>query len=372
MTDDLLTISIILCSPLGLPPGEQHTVPLSTDEFNSVGEKLTSLSRKPTAFFDTDTKSLCQQLGLDESLSARIVRLVARAGNLAFDQSSVAATGISIVSRMQNEYPAALKTNLRKLRPPVLFMAGCADDFPSNIIAIAPVAQQQNALPFAEALIAQHRHSPVAYAVDLDHVVTRILMAHQDIRYIRLYVTTRQPLQGLIRQKTYRTAIQNGTLVLISLTHPLSNNTQSTHKNLWIGFSAHIIRTLDDQTCAIQSFTPKQIQRLYTESTYVDYVPFDPTVEKPILIDDLRLNSFDTLILDTHAEQEQNGTDRINVAEETVPLHLQYVEESTHKKRKPPKPKEEITGKPQFGEGSSFGIKRTSKKKSDNSQQEIF
>jgi hypothetical protein len=403
MTDDLRTISIILCSPLGLPPEEQRTVPLLTDEFNFVGTCLWSrLHLKPTAFLDTDPKSLCYQLELDDLLSARIVRLLARAGNLAFDQSSVAATGISIVSRKQNEYPAALKTNLGKLCPPVLFMAGSADEFPSNIIAIAPFAQQQNALPFAEALIAQHHHSPVAYAVDLDHAVTEILMAHQNMRNMRLYVTTQKPLQGLIRQKTYRTAIQNGTLVLISLTHPLSNNTQSTHKNLWIGFSAHIIHALDDQTYALQSLTPEQIQRLYTESTHVDHVPFDltavkpkllddlrlhsfdtlilrthaeqtqngidrvsvaeetvlfdSTAGKPILLDDLRLHSFDTLILGTHTEQTKNGTDSINVAEETDLLSIQYVEESTQKKPTPQKPES--------------GIKRTRKKKPDNSQQE--
>ena len=402
MTDDLRTISIILCSPLGLPPEEQRTVPLSTDEFNFVGTCLWSrLHLKPTAFLDTDPKSLCHQLELDDLLSARIVRLLARAGNLAFDQSSVAATGISIVSRKQNEYPAALKTNLGKLCPPVMFMAGSADDFPSNIIAIAPFAQQQNALPFAEALIAQHHHSPVAYAVDFDHAVTGILMAHQDMRYMRLYVTTQKPLHGLIRQKTYRTAIQNRTLVLISLTHPLSNNIQSAHKNLWIGFSAHIIHALDDQTYALQSLTPEQIQRLYTESTHVDHVAFepgagepilledlrqhsfdtlisgkhaeqtqngtnrinvaeetdlfDPTAGKPILLDDLRLHSFDTLISGTHAEQTQNGTDRINVAEETDLLSIQYVGESTQKKPKPPKPKS--------------GIKRTCKNTSCNSQQ---
>jgi hypothetical protein len=363
MSSDLRTISIILCSPLGLPPEEQRSVPLSTDEFNDVGKLLWSRVRlTPAAFLDTDPKSLCLQLELDEQLSARIVRLLARAGNLAFDQSSVASTGVSILSRMQNEYPAALNTHLKNLRPPVLFMAGSADDFPSNIIAIAPFADKHTALPFAEALIEQHRHTPVAYAIDLDNPVTNILLAHQDMR---LFVTTNQPIQSLIRQKTYRTAIQNRTLVLLSLTHPLSNHAQATHKNLWIGLSAHTVYAVDDQTCALQTLTTDQISLLYTQCTHVDQVQFDPGTGEHILLEDLRLHPFETLILASSSEPTKNDIDRLNAAEETDPLlRLQIVEEPTQNERKPNKADAKDTGKPLFGRFISF-IKKIVKKRPD-------
>jgi hypothetical protein len=180
---------------------------------------------------------------------------------------------------------------------------------------------------------------------------------------MRLYVTTNKPIQSLIRQKTYRTAIQNRTLVLLSLTHPLTNHAQATHKNLWIGFSTHIVDAVDDQTCALHTLTTEQISLLYTQSTQVDQVQFEPGTGEHILLEDLRLHSFETLISGIQAEPTQNGADHLIAAEETDPLlRVQIVEETAEGNQQPPKPNGGNPVKPVFGEAVSSVKKRIGKR----------
>lgn len=329
-TTDLRTISMLLCSPLGLPPAEQLTTPLSTEEVNWLGMQLhTKLRQQLTMLLDTDPQTITQQLDVDPAMASRIARLIGRAGNVAFDQTTITGSGIQIITRRESTYPAALTTTLQNARPMYVFVAGTTKHFPDQYYTIADSFDQSNPMGCAEVLLTKHRETPVTYVLDLDHPITELLLAHPEVR---ICATTAKPLQLLIRHKHYRTAIMRGSLAIVSLTHPTGTTVYAPHKQLWLGFSAHIIRPGND-TWAIYTMPSEVIKAAFHQNRSTTAVTLDPNYAYIIPLEMVRQEHIAALF-EARATQEtvvqatsENETDGFEPL-----LHVQLVIESPQSK----------------------------------------
>src|SRR2546427_5909173 len=117
-------VMVMLSSQLGLSEEHDATV-LTLKEWNGLAQKIgASDLKRPSALLGVAAHELAKELGLVLSEAERIVRLLTRGGPMAVELENLANTGIWCVTRVDDAYPARIRSTLKHPAPPVLFGAG--------------------------------------------------------------------------------------------------------------------------------------------------------------------------------------------------------------------------------------------------------
>jgi predicted Rossmann fold nucleotide-binding protein DprA/Smf involved in DNA uptake len=134
--DSLATV--LLCSHLALPKGERADArPLSPSQWHSLLDKLRASSwEEPGDLLEHSAAEISETLGLKPESAERIVRLLDRGGQLAFELERLESQGIWVLTEAEEGYPALLTERLGEQAPPVLFGAGPIDLLSRSGIAI--------------------------------------------------------------------------------------------------------------------------------------------------------------------------------------------------------------------------------------------
>ena len=118
---------LLLCSHLGLS-NDPDTTPLTLREWNPLVRKIAASSLgRPGAMLGLSADDLQRMLGLSETESQRLARLLMRGGGLAIELERLAGLGIHPLTRSDHDYPARYRERLKESAPAVLFYAGNKD-----------------------------------------------------------------------------------------------------------------------------------------------------------------------------------------------------------------------------------------------------
>ncbi|MCP9487848.1 MAG: hypothetical protein MSC30_18570 [Gaiellaceae bacterium MAG52_C11] len=122
LTADSQAIAL-LCSTLALPP-RSELKPLAPREWNQLATQIKQSPRvRPGELLELNDEELAE-LGLPRELARRLVALLARGGQLAFELEQLTSRGLWLLTRADDEYPPLWKRRLRAQAPPVVFGAG--------------------------------------------------------------------------------------------------------------------------------------------------------------------------------------------------------------------------------------------------------
>jgi len=137
MSDDGAVVAM-LCSHLGLSGSDEPIVaPLTLREWNALARKIhDSEIEHPRSLLGLSAEDLVKRLGLAATEADRIAHLLARGGCLALELEQLAVSGIWCVTRVDDAYPARLRSTLKHQAPPVLFGAGEFEIFRKPSVAI--------------------------------------------------------------------------------------------------------------------------------------------------------------------------------------------------------------------------------------------
>ncbi len=138
MMNDDGAVVVMLCSQLGLSPGDEPSAaPLTLREWNALARKIHDCDLKqPRALLGLSAEDLARRLDLMVSEADRIAQLLDRGGSLALDLEQLAASGIWCVTRADDAYPERLRKSLKHQAPAVLFGSGELDILQRSAIAI--------------------------------------------------------------------------------------------------------------------------------------------------------------------------------------------------------------------------------------------
>jgi predicted Rossmann fold nucleotide-binding protein DprA/Smf involved in DNA uptake len=118
---------LALCSSFALPPGTGRDAmePFRLSEWNELAKQIDeSPLRRPAALQGQTAEQLAKDLGSAAGQAERIARLLERSGRLALELESLFSRGMWAVTRVDEQYPAKLRKNLKNQAPSVLFGAG--------------------------------------------------------------------------------------------------------------------------------------------------------------------------------------------------------------------------------------------------------
>lgn len=112
---------LTLCSHLCVG---DNIKPLEPKEYSALAEKLRSVQKTPSDLMVMSVSDMKNLLEIDTDYAERIVRLIARNASLCFELEQYESMGVRAITRADNEYPSALKSNLKGSRPPIFYVAG--------------------------------------------------------------------------------------------------------------------------------------------------------------------------------------------------------------------------------------------------------
>lgn len=115
---------LLLCSDLALRNKDNVVKAYTVSQWSNLAERLIQNKLTPKALFDVSTEDIKRALYLSDEESARIEKLLSRAGQFGIELSALNEKGIFTLTRSDSGYPAALKNKLKKMAPPILYYAG--------------------------------------------------------------------------------------------------------------------------------------------------------------------------------------------------------------------------------------------------------
>jgi DNA processing protein len=211
----------LLCSSLGMG-APRELKPLSSREWHELSAMLVrSQFGRPGDLIGHDPVEIRDSLGLSSEMAARLARLLARGGQLAFELERLAGRGIWVLTRAEEAYPARLKKLLQEAAPPVLYGAGPQSALEQSALALVGSRDaDREALQFARELARACARQHVAVVSGAARGVDREAMgAAIEAGGTALGVTV-DPLERLIRRPDIRVALADGALTLLTPFHP--------------------------------------------------------------------------------------------------------------------------------------------------------
>ena len=211
----------LLCSSLGLG-AERELKPLSSREWHELSAALVrSQFGHPGELLARDPVEIRDSLGVSSEMAARLARLLARGGQLAFELERLAGRGIWVLTRAEEAYPPRLKKLLRGAAPPVLYGAGPQSALEQSALALVGSRDaDREALQFTRELARTCARQHVAVVSGAARGVDREAMgAAIEAGGTALGVTV-DPLERLIRRPDMRVALADGALTLLTPFHP--------------------------------------------------------------------------------------------------------------------------------------------------------
>jgi DNA processing protein len=211
----------LACSHLALQ-GDRSIKPLTAREWHGLSERLVNSEwARPGELMRHTPDELHRELGLEVETAERLVRLLERGGQLAFELERLAGKGIWVMTRADEAYPQRLKKLLGPSAPPVLYGSGPQEALRARALAIVGSRDADNdALSFARGLAQECARSHVAVisggarGVDLEAMGAAV-----ETGGVAVGVTA-EPLERLVRRPALRVALTEGTLTLVTPFHP--------------------------------------------------------------------------------------------------------------------------------------------------------
>lgn len=115
---------LLLCSDLAIKSAGDGIKPFTVSQWSKLAERLSGNALTPGALFDISSEDIRKKLSLSEEEIKRIEGLLSRSGQFGIELSALNDKGIFTLTRADKDYPAALKSKLKRLAPPVLYFAG--------------------------------------------------------------------------------------------------------------------------------------------------------------------------------------------------------------------------------------------------------
>ena len=118
---------VLLCSSLALPPQPALNAPspLTLSQWNQLSKKIAaSPLQRPGALLNQSADALTAMLSLPGDEAERLAGLLGRAGRLALELEGLFSKGMWVMTRMDETYPAHLRSTLKHLAPVLVFGAG--------------------------------------------------------------------------------------------------------------------------------------------------------------------------------------------------------------------------------------------------------
>lgn len=211
---------VLLCSSLGATPGSVR--PLGPVAWSRLSEGLARQSfRGARDLIDLDASAISRSFGIDAEEAARLVRLLSRGGQLAFELDRLRSRGVWVVTIADEAYPSRLRERLADAAPPVLFGSGDPGLLDAGGIAIVGSRDaDETAVAFTERLAsaAARAGTPVVSggARGIDATAMR---AAFDAGGSVLGVVP-EGVERRLREASTRSAVAGGQAVLVSPYHP--------------------------------------------------------------------------------------------------------------------------------------------------------
>jgi predicted Rossmann fold nucleotide-binding protein DprA/Smf involved in DNA uptake len=217
LTPDSQAIAL-LCTTLALPRGQK---PLNASEWNSLATTIRQANLRPGDLLPMSLGEMKEALDLPTASISRMVDLLRRGGQLAFELERLSSRGITLITRADAGYPQLYKERLRQQAPPALYAAGDATLLSMKSGAVVGSRDaDEDTLEFASALgrrLAIDRNAVVsggARGVD-----STAMTAALDAGGVAIGVVA-DSLEKAVRRLDFRSYIADGTLVLLSPYHP--------------------------------------------------------------------------------------------------------------------------------------------------------
>lgn len=220
LTADSQAIAL-LCSTLALPPrGELK--PLAPREWNQVATQIKQSPRaRPGELLGLNEDELAAELGLPLELARRLVALLARGGQLAFELERLTSRGLWLLTRADDEYPPLWKRRLRAQAPPVIFGAGSRSLLDQRSLAVVGSRDvDRSGLEFAEMLGRRCARdglavvSGAARGIDITAMLSAIDSGGSSVGVLA------DSLEKTAQRRELREPIIDGNLTLITPYHP--------------------------------------------------------------------------------------------------------------------------------------------------------
>ena len=211
--------AILLCSNLGINKGNSLK-PLSLKEWNIFLEKMIEIKENPSVVFSNESNWM-EKMNYSEEEKERMVQLLARGVNVAFELDSLKNKGIQVITMFDSDYPVLLKRKLKTKTPPVLFYAGNLEL--AKKVGIAVVGSRNvddEGMRFAEELVKKASkekliiYSGGARGVDTISETTALNSGGAVVSFVADSLLTK------IKKKEVISAILSGRLLLISDVKP--------------------------------------------------------------------------------------------------------------------------------------------------------
>lgn len=207
---------LLLCSYLSLD-NRDELKPFTTVEWNKLANKLVSAGLRPEDLLELNQKQIQEQIQLKEDRVGRIVGLLERGAELAFELERLNSLGIWIWTRADEDYPDRYKQRLGEKAPPILFCAG--DKHLPGQPGLAMVGSRnvsEEGSDFAE-LIGNFcaQTGLIVYSGGARGVDSHSMRAALEGRGCSVGVMAHS-LEKAIRKKKYRDPLEKGNLTLMS------------------------------------------------------------------------------------------------------------------------------------------------------------
>lgn len=134
--EDSLAI-ILLCSNLALDNKVDNVKPFTAIEYSKFARiVLNSTIKRPGNLFKLSKEEMISTLLMSDTEAERVVRLLAKSGQLSFQLNELNNIGINIITRADNKYPKVLKEKLKEKCPPVLYCCGDINILKNELIGV--------------------------------------------------------------------------------------------------------------------------------------------------------------------------------------------------------------------------------------------
>lgn len=133
LSDDTLA-TVLLCGGLSSPTTSAS--PLSDSEWNRLVRSMVHANWRPGDLLRWGADAARDALGLDETTTARLDELLGQAVPVAAEIERLGRSGISILSRGDEDYPPRWRSRLREVSPPLVFVAGPVSLFDRGGVAV--------------------------------------------------------------------------------------------------------------------------------------------------------------------------------------------------------------------------------------------
>jgi predicted Rossmann fold nucleotide-binding protein DprA/Smf involved in DNA uptake len=212
---------ILACSSIGLPRGDE-TKPFGPRAWAKLSERLAAQGAAPGSLIGLASGELGRMLGgADDLDTERLARLLARSGTLGFELDRLRSRGIWVVTLSDADYPPRLRRLLGPQAPPVLFGAGERSLLDRGGVAIVGSREaDDDAVTFTRALANAAARGGISVVSGGARGVDQVAMQSAFEAGGAVVGALPEGIERRIRESSTRSALADGTAVVVSPYHP--------------------------------------------------------------------------------------------------------------------------------------------------------